>query len=77
VEQAATLRGICHGWLWSGYVLPVLVGMSEFEQQVNIKYFFKLQKSAAGTLVGLNAVYGDKALKASGNWVTFLTYAFY
>jgi hypothetical protein len=57
-------------------VLPVLVGMSQFEQQGNIKCFFKLQKSAAETLVGLSAVYGDKALKESGDWVSFLTFAF-
>jgi hypothetical protein len=46
--------------------------MSQFEEQVNIKCFFQLPKSAAGTLLGLNA-----APKESADWVSFLTYAFY
>jgi hypothetical protein len=57
-------------------MLPMLVGMSWFEDQVNIKCFYKLQITAAETLVGLSAVYGDKALKESGDWLTFLTHAF-
>jgi hypothetical protein len=43
--------------------------MSHFEQWTNIKFFLKPRKSAAETLLGLNAVYGDKALK---NSVVFL-----
>jgi hypothetical protein len=37
--------------------------MSQFEQQVNMKSFYKLRKSAAEGLVDFIAVYGDKALK--------------
>jgi hypothetical protein len=46
-------------------VLKVLVTMSQSEQQVNINIFCKLGKSTMGTLIGLNVVYEDKALKKS------------
>jgi hypothetical protein len=42
-------------------VWPVLIAVSQSEQQTNIKFFCKLGKSSAETLVGLDAVYGDKA----------------
>jgi hypothetical protein len=54
---------ICPGWPQSGNVLPVLVTVSHFEQQVNIKLFCKLGSLAAGTLVSPNAIYGDKVLE--------------
>jgi hypothetical protein len=54
---------ICPGWPQSGSVFPVLVTVSHFEQQVNIKLFCKLGRLAAGTVVSLNAVYGYKVLE--------------
>jgi hypothetical protein len=57
-------------------VLPVLVGMSQFERQVNMRFFFKLQKSSTETLVGLGAVYGEKALKNLVTGLAFLNMPF-
>jgi len=37
--------------------------MSQFEQRANIKFCFKLGKTAAETLECLKTVYGDEALK--------------
>jgi len=44
-------------------VFPVLITVSHFEQQVNIKLFCKQGTLAAGTLVNLNAVYRYKVLE--------------
>jgi hypothetical protein len=50
----------------------VLVAVvSRFEQRVNINFFCKLGKSALETLVGLSALYGDKALKESAVYFSF------
>jgi hypothetical protein len=46
-------------------MLTVLIAVFQFEQQINITFLFKLQKSAAQTLVALSMLYGDKALKKS------------
>ncbi|PNF34187.1 hypothetical protein B7P43_G17619 [Cryptotermes secundus] len=39
--------------------------MSHFEQRANIKFMFKLGKSASETLTALQKIYGDTALKKS------------
>lgn len=38
---------------------------------MNTKFFCKLGKSAAETLVGLGPIYGDKAFKKSAVWIIF------
>jgi hypothetical protein len=53
-------------------VLPVPVTVSQFEQQANIKIVCKLGKLTVETLVGLNTIYADKALKISAVYVSFL-----
>jgi len=42
---------VCCGWLWSASVSAVVIVMSVFEQQADIKFFYKLGKSATETSV--------------------------
>ena len=44
--------------------------MSQFEQRANIKFCFKLGKTAAETLECLKTVYGDEALKKTAEKFT-------
>jgi hypothetical protein len=46
-------------------MLSEFVTVSQFEHQANDNFFYKTGKSAAKTLVSLNAVYGDEAIENS------------
>lgn len=43
--------------------MPLYLAVSQFKEWVNIKFFFKLRKSAAEILVSFIVVYDDEALK--------------
>jgi hypothetical protein len=69
---------MCRIWLWSGYVLPMHVGISQFEQQVNVKIFFTLRKSAAEKLLWATVQLIElKLLKNLVNGLAFLHTHFY
>jgi hypothetical protein len=53
---------VCCCWPLSGILLPVLIGVFQFEQLANIKFFCKPGKMAAVEVFGsLSAVCGGEA----------------
>lgn len=54
---------VCHSWLWSRSVLPVLTDVSQSAEQENVNFLCKFGKSKLETSESLKTDYGNEVLK--------------